>query len=211
MNAFLLCLIFGWSGDLDLNEENKYQVNYHLDNPADVWIQDKDGYLVAKLIRYEIYNNNQRLKLYSKLGFTLENIPLNNSRFYNECIEVFLEIEREMPKAYQCLKSRGQNAKEINTLRFSFPLEPRLTPSGLTQFWHPNAYTCTKDGVYKRGGMWLIGVYDPDSSLIFVTFHPRYYHILPVHEYIHACGYGHVCGENPEQEKKNFMCAERPN
>ena len=103
MNAFLLCLVFSWLGELNLDELDKYQVGYDFNNPKIYFITSKDS-VVVEILDYEFYNTNnrhssehdngKRLRLKSKLGFTLENIPLYHNRFYNECIEIFLEIER---------------------------------------------------------------------------------------------------------------------
>ncbi len=187
-----------------LNELNKYQI-------IGDWIEDKNGNRVAEMIKYDLYDNNKRLKLYSRLGFSLTNIPMDNNRFYNECIEIFLEIEKELPLARQKMRDSRQNTREINGLKFSFPLKPVINSDGFTYFWHPNAYTCDKDGTYKEGAMWLIGMYEPNTDLIFVTLHPNYHHFVSIHEYIHACGYGHVCNSDLEQEKRNFKYAERAN
>lgn len=206
MNVASLVLVLGFSSD--------YQI---IGNR----IENESNRRVAELFGWEIYNTDnrhssihddgKRLRLKSKLGYWLENIPLYHNRFYNECVEIFLEIEKELPKAYKCLKNHGQNAREIRTLKFSFPRNPELDLKNETYFWVKNGITCTSDGREKTGDMWALGLYERSSDTIFVTFHPNYYHILPVHEYIHSCGYGHVCGSDKKQEKINFQCAERAN
>lgn len=201
----LLALLIGG----DLNEHDKYFIKCSADG-RDCWIADNHRQRVIMLVDYNVSENDTRLKLTSKQGFILENIPLDNERWYNECIEIFLECERELPRAYQCMKRNGQTVREISTLHFAFPDRPALDEKGETRFWCENAYTCTKSGEMVRGAMWLSGLYEKKKNLMTVTLRPSNRDYICVHEYIHACGYGHVCDTDKEQEVKNFSCAKRP-
>ena len=60
-----------------------------------------------------------------------------------------------------------------------------------------------------RGAMWAIGLYRQEKDLMTVTLTGNHYHYVCVHEYIHACGYGHICDKDKTQEEKNFSCAKQ--
>ena len=210
MQALLLSVVFCVS---NLDEPNKYFV-------FNDRIENNRKEIVVQLEKYDIYNTNfrhdsphddgRRLRLYSRLGYILENIPLYYNRFYNECVEIFLEIEKRIPQAYKCLKSNGQNAKEVSTLRFSFPKNPEIKEKdGSTFFGVDDAVTCTENGQYKTGYMKAVGLYERDEDIIYVTLASSHYHWVTVHEYIHSCGYTHYCDESIEYEKKIFKCAKR--
>ncbi|MEK7114959.1 MAG: hypothetical protein AAB847_01195 [Patescibacteria group bacterium] len=212
MDIVFLCFVFGFSGDLD--ELNKYFVREY-------FIEDNNGKNIVQFADWEVYNtekrhlsahdNGKRLRLKSKLGYWLENIPLYHNRFYNECIEIFLEIERELPRAQLCMKNAEMNTADIKGLKFIFPYQPVIDEkdSQKTKFWCSNGYSCTADGKMVIGAFWVNGIYH-GKGLMEVTLSPEYRHIISVHEYIHASGYTHYCDTDNSLENKIFQCAERP-
>lgn len=213
MNAILLILVFSFSGDLNLDELSRYRI---IGNQ----IENKNNEQVAELFNWEIYNtdsrhfskhdNGRRLRLKSKQGYVLENIPLYHNRFYNECIEIFLEIEGELPRAQLCMKNAGMQTADIKGLKFIFPYQPIIDEkdSRKTKFWCANGYSCTKDGKMISGSFWVSGIYH-GNGLMEITLNPNYRHIVSVHEYIHASGYKHYCDVDNSLENKIFKCAER--
>ena len=169
------------------------------------WIEDARRQKIIELARYEVYitsqlhsfvdangyrrDDGQRVRLYSKQGFTLDNIPLYTVRFYNEAIEIFIKSEKFLPEVHRQLKEKNYQVREINTCRFHFPFDPRIdSKNGYTRFliWH------------KGKQIWAWGVTDHaggDSSQVTLSGdssnsngHKTESTIL--HEYIHMCGYG---------------------
>lgn len=124
----------------------------------------------------------KKLKLTSKLGFSLENIPLegeNSRHFFDECVALFLKAEKYLPLAKEAMVSRGYNAREISTLKFRFPEEPIIgSKSGRTLFEH------------KKLG-WAFGATDRiggDTAVVTGSVLDNS-DFAPLHEYIHMSGY----------------------
>ncbi len=214
MYAILLTAFLATSQVSDLNDLNKYFVFQNR-------IENNQKKTIAKLAKFEIYvtnsrhsskyDNGRRLRLYSHLGYTLENIPMYHNRFYNECIEIFLEIEEKIPKCYDCLRANGQQAREISGLRFSFPNNPEINKkTDITFFMADNAFTCTQDGQFKTGPMKLAGLYEANEGVMYVTLSTNHYHWISAHEYIHASGYAHSCDKDLGLERRTFKCAMKP-
>lgn len=215
MNIAPLFCVFSFSSDPNLDELSRYRI---IGNQ----IENKNNEQVAELFSWEIYNANnrhsskyddgRRLRLKSKQGYVLENIPLYHNRFYNECVEIFLEIERELPKAQLCMKKSGMQTADIKGLKFIFPYQPVIDEKDYqkTKFWCSNGYSCTMDGKMIRGAFWVAGLYH-GNGLMEVTLSPNHRHITSIHEYIHASGYKHYCDTDKILENKIFQCAERTN
>ena len=157
MSAILVVIVLlGADVKSDLNQKDNYFLNCN--NPAtEYWIENAQHQKIVDLARYELYqadfihpfmdatgrlhDDGRRVRLYSKLGFTLDNIPTYDVRFYNEGIEIFRECEKRLPSAIACMKKNGQNTRSLEGLRFMMPETPVVDEKGYTHFWVPNGYT----------------------------------------------------------------------
>lgn len=212
MQALLLCVALCGS-DVHLYNENQYFVRVGR-------IENSKGEIVAKLANHEIYDadirhdsaddDGKRLRLYSNLGYTFQGIPLYSNRLYNECVEIFREIETEIPKAQKCLKAHRQNVKELSGLVFSFPDKPVIKgKSNNTVFVIAMGYrqSCNKnEAPIPIGPQEVIGFTDKEHGIMYVTLSPDDDQSIALHEYIHKCGYDHC---NVEEENRIFQCAKR--
>ena len=217
MNVILaVVVLLGADVKSDLNQPDKYFLNCN--NPAtEYWIENSQHQKIADLARYEIYqtsqlhtfvyesgplkgqrmDNGQRVRLYSKQGFTLDNIPTYAVRFYNEGIEIFLLAEKLLPKTYQCLKNNKYQTREINTCQFHMPFNPYIhSKIGDTRFkvnaqggWI-EVWGVASDAGADEAQVTLSGGNGNDAD------------ITVLHEYIHMCGYG-----NEDHDKLVFKCA----
>jgi hypothetical protein len=182
MRVWLIWLAIGF-GDYDyLNESNRYFLNY---DGKEYWIENikkEKGALLEKYFIYETesrvdkYDDGRRVKLVSKLGFTLDNIPLYNNRFYNECLEIFLEAEKFLPKAYVILKKNNLNTREIKTCRFSFPKKPVIDEKGYVKFWFQGIWIWGATPLGEETAEVTLGAKNDPESVV-------------IHEYIHMSGH----------------------
>ncbi len=181
----------------DFNEHGKYSIVVDKvigfkDSSSHQWIESH-GKRITELASCEIYDNGRKIKLVSKLGFSFENIPYQKGkeRFFNEAIHCFIDAEKRLPLAYQCLKDNGFKTREIKTVKFSFPNSAEINPkTGTTRFW---------------SDMWVVGLTSSDRSMAYVTWGPSVsYDNVAAHEYIHMCGYGAEF-----HDKEVFQCAKK--
>lgn len=154
------------------------------------WILDRDGKKLTELAGCELYNNNKRIKLFSKLGFSLENIYYEKGKEYefNEAIATFLEAEAKLPGAIEWLKANNYNTRDLKTVKFKYPDNPKfLKKSKKTVFWAENGLN--EDGTR---GMWACGLtYSIGGDTAVVTWGLcKWDNLVVVHEYVHMCGYG---------------------
>ena len=137
----------------------------------------------------------KKLKLVSKLGFELRNIPADetDNYFYNECIAIFLEAEKYLPSFNSYLKENGYEYRSLRGLDFRFPDNPQIGLSGGT-YYHTSSYfwICRPDGSRyqsdRAAGQATIG-----GNQAIVTYgynRPKNDSVL-IHEYLHICGYNH--------------------
>ncbi len=147
-------------------------------------LENGQGKTLSRLTHACFYEKNglKKARLVSKLGFSLENIPLegeNNSRFFRECMEMFLRMEKGLPLVRKNLLAKGYNARDISTLKFCFPDNPEIgKKSGLTLF-HDSRFGLVR-GVTDRIG----------SETATITHSEYRGDYTPFHEYIHMSGYG---------------------
>ena len=159
------------------------------------WIEDKDGKVLVKLKSFKVYDQGKKLKLYSNLGHSLDNIPINNEIYFNECIDVLLEGEKELPRTYWCLRNGGFSYRSLHGLRFSFPKNPE-------RHINKNGLEYTR---FRNGDHWVVGMAPRiGSNTAYVTMGPGKHkgHSVIAHEYVHMCGYS-----NGDHDKPVFNCA----
>ena len=189
---------------LELQEENKYFVHYADDGSGIKWVAGKNREVLVYLADYAVYYdgaNRKRLKLISKQGFSLENIPLDNNYFYNECVTIFLEAEKYLPVARKLLLENKLKARDISSLRFRFPSNPVFNKEkGHTEFWSHGNNQYLWGEAESAGADVAIVTYTPPSE----GQARQWKEILVVHEYIHMCGY-----KNEDHEKEPFKYCKR--
>lgn len=137
----------------------------------------------------------KKLKLVSKLGFELTNIPADktDTYFYNECIAIFLDAEKYLPRFNKYLKENYYEYRGLNGLKFRFPNNPQIGPSGGT-YYHTSSYfwVCRPDGSRyqsnRAAGQAAIG---GDGAIVTYGYNRPKNDSVLIHEYLHICGYDH--------------------
>ncbi len=181
----------------DFSAHGKYSITTYKSisyqkNSVSHWIESY-GEKIAELKSYEIYDNGRKLRLTSKLGFVFENIPYQEGkeRFFNEAVYCFIDAEKSLPLAEECLRKGGFNTRAINTVKLKFPDNAEIHPTrGFTRF--------------KWGEIWVVGLTPAvGGNIAYVTWGPGKYHDnVTAHEYIHMCGY-----TNDDHGRAVFECA----
>jgi hypothetical protein len=213
MSSVVLALVLGAplaaTSRPDFSEHNLYAIATYQTisfsgEKISYWIERR-GVKVAELADYQIYDRGRKLKLVSKLGFSFDNIPYQQSkeRFFNEAICCFVDAEQTLPLTAQCLRQNGFHVRPINTVKLRFPGNAEINPqSGHTRFWGKNALS--PDG--KTKGIWVVGLtLLAGGDTAYITWGPgKHNHNIAAHEYIHMCGYG-----TSYHDKEVFKCAEK--
>lgn len=161
-------------------------------------IRRNDGVEVAVLKNYQVYyvGSKKKLMLYSKLGFSLGNIPMegdNAQYFYNEAIATFLEAEQLLPKAQEWLKKHNFNVRTLQGFDMYWPTEAKIHEKYNYTFFIINpTITFYCDGEQRTISM-VVGLWNGSTAT--VTYGYKDVRSIVVHEYLHACGYNHGnCG-----------------
>ena len=157
--------------------------SYRIDFIKTIILNDK-GEKLAEFYSFTRYERNgeKRLALISKQGFILYNIPLEDARYFNECMEIFLEAEQELPRVKMCLEMHGYQARDIDTVELYYP-ENRIwsNNAGRVRFTCPNS--SSKSGYCF--GLNFSGLGTPGAIVT---------RFCVGHEYIHTSGYHHDDG-----------------
>lgn len=210
LGAFLLLLLFitpadaadkkpallrGRSGNPQWYQKNLYQIYYN--DKGEKWIESKDGERLTTFETIEVYkvDGRKKLKLTSKLGFTLRNIPIegkNSIYFYNECIAIFLEGEKLLPKAKQWLEDNGFNSSDLDGLDFRWPDKPFINKENNETYFEIDAIRTWWKGEWR----WLRKArgfrdFQYSSRSAIITYGYNSDESIIIHEYLHICGYFH--------------------
>lgn len=162
-------------------------------DPPEVGIRRNDGIVVTMLAGSKVYvvNDLKKLRLYSKLGFTLDNIPLegeNACYFYNEALTAFLEAEELFPLAQEWLKKNGHSVRDLKDFQMVWPANPKIDEKSGKTLFKVNPMKSVCNGNLKMVDE-VLGYWS--GSVAAVTYGYKDERSVVVHEYLHACGYQH--------------------
>lgn len=133
----------------------------------------QNGQKICDLKSAKIKNDYWVLESLS--GFTFDNIPTDNTYFFNEAVYTFLEAEKLLPLAREWLDSEDYQSKSLKGLKFFFPKNPLVDLNNQTSFWSPER------------GYWIFGQVDNGMAIVTSKFGRDKSNVL--HEYMHLCGY----------------------
>ena len=175
---------------IDFIQEDNVFVFFAKDNKRSVPLFTVTAYAVVVNCKPEI-----KVELKSNLGFRLKNIPINEEKFFRECVEMFWTAERLLPRAYLLLLDNGFDTKEIKDVCFLFPDIPFVNLQNNRTYFFKDSFP-------------IVGLSISAHEAIVTLEAEDDLEVTLIHEYVHLCGYFHSLDHQQEEKfQKALDCA----